>query len=118
MPCHLKIQPDSSCSVKMLSKIDGIQIEDLKSHCCGMAGAWGFSSDNYDLSCKIGSDMIHKLNISDSVMGITDCPTCRLQMEQFSRKEIRHPIEILSESLNAGMSGYAAINRPAILGEK
>ncbi len=97
-PCHLKVQTDASCSIRMLSKI--VKIEDLKSHCCGMAGAWGFSADNYDLSCKIASDMIHKLNISDSVIGVTDCPTCRLQMEHLSRKEIKHPIEILAELLN------------------
>ena len=101
-PCHLKIQLDPQSSTSMLSHVPGLDIEDLNSHCCGMAGSWGISSKNYDLSVKIGSDMISKLNESDTTVGVTDCPTCRIQMEQLSAKSIRHPIEIIARCLPEG----------------
>jgi Fe-S oxidoreductase len=101
-PCHLKIQQDPSCSLDLLSRMDGIAIEDLKSHCCGMAGTWGFSAGHYDLSKKISADMISKLNASDALVGVTDCPTCRMQMEHFSTKKIKHPVEVVAECIKTG----------------
>ena len=31
--------------------------------------------------------------------GATDCPTCRMQMEQFCQKPVRHPVEIVADRL-------------------
>ncbi len=98
-PCHLKIQPDADSSVIMLSKVPYLEVEDMKSRCCGMAGAWGMGADHYDLSKEIGSDMITRLDMSGAHMGVTDCPTCRIQMEQFSTKPICHPIEIIARCI-------------------
>jgi FAD/FMN-containing dehydrogenase/Fe-S oxidoreductase len=99
-PCHLKIQPDPHSSLNLLRKIKGIHIENLNSHCCGMAGTWGFSRANYELSTQIGSDLIRKLSQSGATIGVTDCPTCRMQMEQFTSRKIMHPVEILADCLN------------------
>jgi len=76
-----------------------LNVENLDGHCCGMIGSWGLSTENYDLSVKIGSSMLGKLNSSSSAMGITDCPTCRMQMAQFSPKTIWHPVEVLARCL-------------------
>jgi FAD/FMN-containing dehydrogenase/Fe-S oxidoreductase len=100
-PCHLKIQNDPNSSVKLLARIDGVAVQDLKSHCCGMAGSWGMTADHYDLSKQIGSDMIASLNDSPGSVGATDCPTCRMQMEHFSDKEIKHPVEIVYDCLRS-----------------
>ncbi len=99
MPCHLKVQEDSQASLALLRQIPGVEINDLDSHCCGIAGSWGMAKEHFELSKTIGSDMIARLDNSDSVYGATDCPTCRIQMEQFSQKPILHPIEIISKQL-------------------
>ena len=103
-PCHLKIQNDPNSSVQLLARIEGVSVQDLKSHCCGMAGSWGLAADHYDLSKQIGSDMIAKLNDAAASVGVTDCPTCRMQMEHFSDKEIKHPVEIVSDCLRTRAS--------------
>jgi FAD/FMN-containing dehydrogenase/Fe-S oxidoreductase len=100
-PCHLKIQADPNSSIQLLSRIQGVALQDLKSHCCGMIGSWGLAADHYDLSKKIGSDMIAKLNDSVASVGVTDCPTCRMQMEHFTNKEIKHPVEIVYDCLRS-----------------
>lgn len=99
MPCHLNVQPESDSSIRMLGRIEGAIIEHPSAGCCGMAGAWGLSPDHFDLSLAIGSDMLRKLNDSGAVMGVTDCPTCSMQMSQFSRKHILHPVEIIARQL-------------------
>jgi len=48
---------------------------------------------------EIASPMINKLNTSEADYGVTDCPTCRMQMEHLSSKKIKHPVEVLSECL-------------------
>ena len=98
-PCHLKVQSDPDSSVNMLKRINGVSVETLQTNCCGMAGSWGLSKANYRLSRQIGRDMIEKLTLSDATVGVTDCPTCRIQMEQFSDKPIRHPVEIVADLL-------------------
>ncbi|HVO82931.1 MAG TPA: anaerobic glycerol-3-phosphate dehydrogenase subunit C [Syntrophobacteria bacterium] len=98
-PCHLKVQSRPESSLHLLSQLPGVAVEDLRAHCCGMAGSWGMAARNYDLSRAIGSDLIGKLDRSSSTFGVTDCPTCRMQIEEFSPKPVRHPVEIIAERL-------------------
>jgi FAD/FMN-containing dehydrogenase/Fe-S oxidoreductase len=98
-PCHLKAQPEPDSSIQLLSGLNGAVIEHPATPCCGMAGAWGLSADHFDLSLAIGSDMLKQLNASRADAGVTDCPTCAMQMSQFSVKPIRHPVEIIARHL-------------------
>ncbi|MDJ0811578.1 MAG: anaerobic glycerol-3-phosphate dehydrogenase subunit C [Desulfobacterales bacterium] len=98
-PCHLKLQAESNCSVDMLEALPGVDVHPLQTHCCGMAGSWGLKAANYDLSRAIGGSLIHQLETSGADYGVTDCPTCRLQMEHFSQLPIRHPVEIVAGRL-------------------
>jgi Fe-S oxidoreductase len=83
----------------MLSSLPGVEVNDLDSNCCGMAGSWGMKAENFELSAKIGSPMINKLNESDADYGVTDCPTCTIQMQHMGGKTVKHPAEVLLECL-------------------
>ncbi len=98
-PCHLRIQPDSDSSLALLSAMPGVTVRDLNSHCCGMAGSWGLLRRHHALSRTIGGPMIRRLNASRADFGVTDCPTCQMQMEYMGRLEVRHPIEIVRKGL-------------------
>ena len=100
-PCHLKAQPESDSSIQLLRSLKGAVIEGPATPCCGMAGAWGLSADHFDLSLAIGSDMLEQLNVSRADAGVTDCPTCALQMSQFGHKPILHPVEIIARHLRS-----------------
>lgn len=99
LPCHLKVQPHSQASISLLKKLPGVTLRNLNSHCCGMAGSWGMAREHFELSRTIGSDLIGLLETSQAGIGVTDCPTCRMQMEQFGKTPILHPIEIVAERL-------------------
>ncbi|MCB2169271.1 MAG: anaerobic glycerol-3-phosphate dehydrogenase subunit C [Deltaproteobacteria bacterium] len=98
-PCHLRIQPDPNASVDLLAGLNDVHVQPLQTHCCGMAGSWGMTAAHYDLSRAIGNDLIGQLNRSGADFGVTDCPTCRLQMEEFTDLPIRHPVEIVAARL-------------------
>jgi FAD/FMN-containing dehydrogenase/Fe-S oxidoreductase len=98
-PCHLRIQSDSDSSLALLSAVPGVDLRDLKSHCCGMAGSWGLMAGNYATSRSIGTPMIDKLKGSGAQFGVTDCPTCQIQMEHLCDLPVRHPVEIVKAAL-------------------
>lgn len=99
-PCHLKAQPESDSSIHLLRSLRGAVIESPATACCGMAGAWGLSADHFDLSRSIGTNLLEQLNTSHADVGVTDCPTCAMQMSQFSAKPILHPVEIIARHLH------------------
>jgi Fe-S oxidoreductase len=101
-PCHLKIQPDPDSSLRLLSRIPGVRLDNLNAHCCGMMGSWGMAAENYPLSRQIGEDLINKLDASDAPVAVTDCPTCRMQMEAFGGKPVLHPVEVVAACLKKG----------------
>lgn len=98
-PCHMKLLKNPLASFNLMKSMPVVVVEDLKSSCCGMAGSWGISAKNYDLSVKIGTGMVKKLIESDAHIGVTDCPTCAMQMEHLGNKPILHPVEVLDRCL-------------------
>jgi len=99
MPCHLKVQPEASSSIDLLSALPGVSLQVLDSHCCGMAGSWGLSARHADLSIEIGRDLMARLDASRAAAAVTDCPTCRLQIEQLGHLPVHHPVELVARSL-------------------
>jgi Fe-S oxidoreductase len=99
MPCHLKLQPQARSSITLLERIPAVAVETLDSHCCGMAGSWGMRADTYHLSACIGGDLMDKLAESDADLALTDCPTCRMQMEDLGTMTVCHPIEVVAAAL-------------------
>lgn len=97
MPCHLKVQPQGKSSVDLLSVLPGLTLENLDSHCCGMAGTWGMTAANYSLSYKIGRDLIARLDGKNLQCVVTDCPTCAMQLEQIGSLPVRHPVEVVAQ---------------------
>lgn len=98
-PCHMRLLKDPHSSMKALKMLPGVNVEDLKSSCCGMAGSWGMSAKNYDLSVRIGTPMVEKLVSSKAQIGVTDCPTCMMQMEHLGDKPVLNPIEVIDRCL-------------------
>jgi len=98
-PCHLRMQADPGGSLEMLGHVPGLRTILLKSHCCGIAGTWGMAAENFQTSKTLGRHLMQLPEWSQAAAGVTDCPTCRIQMEQFGTRPILHPIEIVAKNL-------------------
>jgi FAD/FMN-containing dehydrogenase/Fe-S oxidoreductase len=99
LPCHLKCQPQAGSSLDLLKSIQGLTVKTKESGCCGMAGTWGLHRDHEPLSRSIGSGLMKAFEGSGATLGVTDCPTCRMQMEYLGTRPVRHPIEILADQV-------------------
>ncbi|MFP9059028.1 anaerobic glycerol-3-phosphate dehydrogenase subunit C [Natrialbaceae archaeon A-chndr2] len=101
-PCHARNQGLDGQAVEVLSVIDGVEVEDVGDSCSGISGTYGWKEENYDTSMKIGEDMFHHMEGASGETGMTECPTCSMQMEHGTGYEIRHPLEILEVALLEG----------------
>ena len=98
LPCHVCVLGAAGAGIELLRKLCSVSIEQLNSGCCGLAGTFGMQSKNYELSVKMGGDMVEQLNAARTDYALTECSACRMQIEYLTDKKICHPIEILAEA--------------------
>ena len=48
---------------------------------------------------KIGSEMFEHMEDAEATTGLTECPTCSMQMEHGTGYEITHTLEVLEAAL-------------------
>ena len=71
----------------------------LDSQCCGIAGTYGFKKENYPTSQAIGSPLFKQIEESGADIVVTDCETCKWQIEMSTSKRCEHPITLLAKAL-------------------
>jgi FAD/FMN-containing dehydrogenase/Fe-S oxidoreductase len=81
-------------------KKSGVNAEILDAGCCGMAGAFGFETEHYDVSMKIAEHRVmSKLHAaSKDRLILANGFSCREQIEQISGVKTLHLAEILLDS--------------------
>jgi Fe-S oxidoreductase len=104
--CHhkaiMKFEPEEA----MLKKI-GLDFENLDSGCCGMAGAFGFDRDNYEISMRIGERVLLPAvrAASRDTLIVADGFSCREQIEQSTDRKALHLAQVLQMALHEGPGG-------------
>lgn len=97
-PCHLLALKNKSASIEVLKQLAGIDVKELDGGCCGIAGTFGMQKKNYDLSMQIGKKLAGKIEKSGADVVLTECSTCKMQIEQMTGKKVEHPIKVLAEA--------------------
>ncbi|MDL2321582.1 anaerobic glycerol-3-phosphate dehydrogenase subunit C [Desulfosarcina sp. OttesenSCG-928-B08] len=97
--CHMEKIGWASYSVDLLRRIPGVEVITLPSTCCGIAGTYGFKSEYYDTSQKIGAELFRRIEASGADIVACDCETCKMQIEMSTTKKCEHPVSILARSL-------------------
>ncbi|WP_094606135.1 Anaerobic glycerol-3-phosphate dehydrogenase subunit C [Sporomusa silvacetica DSM 10669] len=96
-PCHLKAQGIGKPWVKLLKSNPCLEIIDVDNGCCGMSGTYGFKKEKYDISMKIGQALFDGINECKPDMVITECATCRLQIQHGTKYKALHPVEVFAQ---------------------
>ena len=95
---HAVIEPKAERSI--LERL-GIDHEIMASGCCGMAGAFGFENDKYEVSQNLGERvMLPKVRAAaQETVILANGFSCREQIEQGSGRKTRHIAEVIAEHL-------------------
>lgn len=84
-------------TITLLKKL-GYDLELIQSGCCGMAGSFGYESEHFDLSMKIGElTLFPKIRQMEENVALIACGvSCRSQIETGTGLKANHWIELLS----------------------
>jgi FAD/FMN-containing dehydrogenase/Fe-S oxidoreductase len=97
-PCHLKALGPSEPLWELCRLIPELRAPRIDRGCSGMAGAFGLSARDFEVSLQIGRGLCESLQEPQIELGLSECSSCRLQMEQTVDKPSLHPIKLLAWS--------------------
>jgi glycerol-3-phosphate dehydrogenase subunit C len=101
-PCHARNQGLDGQATELFDALDDLDIEDVGDSCSGISGTYGWKEEKYETSMKIGEEMFEHMEHVEADTGMTECPTCSMQMEHGTGYEIRHPLEVLEAAFVDG----------------
>ena len=96
LPCHLRALHVATPLLELCGLIPSLSTSKIQSGCSGMAGMFGMETRNYELSLQIGSELMAAMQAPEILIGLTECSSCRLQMEQSAEKPTWHPLKLLA----------------------
>ena len=104
--CHHKAIMKMGDEEAVLSKL-GLDFQILDSGCCGMAGAFGFEKEHYDVSIKAGERVLLPAvrSADKDTLIIADGFSCREQIEQTTDRKALHLAQVIQMAMHEGMSG-------------
>jgi len=99
--CHQKALTGTAATMALLRSIPGTDVIEIDAGCCGMAGSFGFETEHYDLSMRIGELRLFpaiRAEAGETIIAATGV-SCRQQIAHGTGRPARHPLEILRQVL-------------------
>jgi FAD/FMN-containing dehydrogenase/Fe-S oxidoreductase len=100
--CHHRAITGMESEIGLLEKVPGLDLEVLDSGCCGMAGAFGYEKENYEMSRALAERVLRpaiRRAPAGSVV-IADGFSCRTQVRHFCPEaKVLHLAQVLSRQL-------------------
>jgi Fe-S oxidoreductase len=100
--CHQKAIAGLNSDVALLKQISKTKAEVLDSGCCGMAGAFGYDRDHFEISRQVGERVLFptlRQAAPDAVI-VSDGFSCRSQIAQFCpERRALHLAQVLASAI-------------------
>lgn len=99
--CHEKAVVGTAAVKALLARVPGADVRELDAGCCGMAGSFGFESEHYDLSMRIGGMRLFPAVAaapSDTLIAATGV-SCRQQIAHGTGRTAVHPVELVRSAV-------------------
>ena len=93
--CHQKALYGTGDMKQLLSGNAETEISEIPSGCCGMAGSFGYEKEHFELSRKIGEQVLFPaVRALDQNASLVACGvSCRQQIEHFTERKAVHWVE-------------------------
>ena len=105
--CHHKATGGIDSEKSLLEKM-GLEVEELDSGCCGMAGGWGYETGHYDVSIACGERKLLPAvrDAAPDTIVVADGFSCRSQIEQTATgRRALHTAQVLALARQHGPAG-------------
>ncbi len=99
--CHQKSLASTAPTKAMLSFPENYEVEEIKSGCCGMAGAFGYEKEHYELSMQVGELVLFPevRKTPEETLIAAPGTSCRHQIKDGTGRKALHPVEIMYDAL-------------------
>ena len=81
----------------------GFEVETSSVECCGMAGSFGYKKQYFELSVKVGEELIEQISDSNkgnnNIVTVASGVSCHEQIDQLGKIDAIHPMELLNKYL-------------------
>jgi Fe-S oxidoreductase len=100
--CYQKVLSSPKYSAFILGFPVNYTVKEIPSGCCGMAGAFGYEKEHFEVSQKVGELVLfpYVRNLEDTVLVAAAGTSCRHQIKDGVNRKALHPVEILWEATN------------------
>jgi FAD/FMN-containing dehydrogenase/Fe-S oxidoreductase len=98
--CHVKALASPARLLKLADYLPDCRTTLMETGCCGMAGAFGYKRDKYELSLQVGrllADAISRLEPGTTV--VASGTSCRQQISHLTAARPLHMAELLAQAL-------------------
>lgn len=101
--CHQKALYGTDAMKTLLRELGGMDLEEIDSGCCGMAGSFGYEKEHYDLSMQVAEDRLFPAIRKKSAKTALIAPgfSCRHQISDGLGVCAKSFVEVLRERLGA-----------------
>ncbi|HLH52600.1 MAG TPA: FAD-linked oxidase C-terminal domain-containing protein [Verrucomicrobiae bacterium] len=99
--CHVKSLMNPGFLRRLALRLPGREVTLLNTGCCGMAGAFGALSKNYELSIKVAEPLVQQISsLPYGTTVIASGTSCRQQISHLAPVRPRHMAEVLAAALD------------------
>jgi FAD/FMN-containing dehydrogenase/Fe-S oxidoreductase len=100
--CHQKSFGAFKPVEQVLRLIPGLTVESIESSCCGMAGAFGYGDDTYEVSMQMAeASLLPAIRRADTrTLVVADGTSCRHQIADGAHRAALHVARLLAMSLD------------------
>jgi Fe-S oxidoreductase len=99
--CQQKANYGTASTLELLRIIPGSSVEQIEAGCCGMAGAFGYEKEHYQLSLEI-AELGLAPRIREAAEEAIICASgtsCREQIVHTTERQALHPLEVFASAL-------------------
>ena len=99
--CHHRYVMGTQRDVSLLKRL-GLDVDELETTCCGLAGSFGFEAGKrYDVSVRVGEHgVLPKVRAADrQTVVVADGFSCRTQIEQLTDRSAVHLSQVIRKAL-------------------
>ncbi len=99
--CHQRALAGTESTRKMLALPESYHVREVDTSCCGMAGAFGYEKEHYEISRKMAERRLvpEMQNAGKDTLIVAPGTSCRHQLEHCGIEQVLHPAEVLRDAI-------------------
>jgi glycerol-3-phosphate dehydrogenase subunit C len=94
-PCQQRGHGIGKPAIDLLALVPGLEVLELDTECCGIAGTYGVKAEKYAVARTVGERLFRLVRESGAELAACDSETCRWQITHGSGVPAVHPVELL-----------------------